>query len=218
MNLELPDELKHIIRDRYLAGVADAEAKYQLNAADEDALTGALGATISMARPMIYGNGQKQYEYQVSYRKIRGRGPGAPERALGADGIFQIEVRDENGLRRKGLPFQSKKGWHGTDARLLNQTIDMIHTAGGGIVVDYRPGQYTACLAHDVVQHQGNRRRIDRAGKSTSLGQLLGNDFLDCKVGQVGLFYDAETETWQTEAMPPPPPEHVITTQITQLM
>ncbi|WP_316233796.1 hypothetical protein [Bradyrhizobium sp. SZCCHNPS2010] len=213
----LPDGLKRIIRDRYLAGIADAEAKYQLNAADEDALTGSLGSNMSMAHPMTYSDGRRQFEYQVSYRKIRGRGAGAPERHLGADGIFQIEVKDETGAKRKGLPFQSKKGWRGKDSNLLGQTINMIETAGGGIVIDYRPGRYTACLAHDVVQHQGNRRLVDAAGKAQSLGQLLGNDFLDCTIGQLGLYFDPETETWQTETPVPPSIEHVITTQVSVL-
>lgn len=217
MDIELPPELKRIIRDRYLAGIADAEAKYRFSSADEDSLTGALGNNISMAHPMIYGDGHRQYRYQISYEKIRGRGAGAPEKSLGADGIFQIEVHDENGVRRKGLPFQSKKQWRGTDSKLLNQTMDMIRTAGGGIVIDYRPNQYTACRAEDVVHNQGNRRLIDRVGKAESLGQLLGNDFLDCKIGQVGLFYDAETGTWQTETIVPPSVEHVITTQVSML-
>src|SRR5258705_6940040 len=48
MDLLLPDGLKALIRDRYLAGVPDAQSKYPFSAADEDALTGALGNSISM--------------------------------------------------------------------------------------------------------------------------------------------------------------------------
>src|SRR5579871_5566236 len=103
MDLLLPAGLKALIRDRYLAGIADAQAKYPFNAADEDALTGALGSQISMAHHMSYSEGHQQYRYQVTYQKIRGRGRGAPENLLGADGIFQIEVRDHQGERRKGL-------------------------------------------------------------------------------------------------------------------
>lgn len=215
MDLQLPPGLKRIIRDRYLAGIADAEAKYRFSSADEDSLSGALGNNLSMPHPMIYSDGLRRWEFQISYQKIRGRGPGAPEKLLGADGIFQIEVRDEDGVWRKGLPFQSKKQWRSTDGKLLQQTKDMIQSAGDGIVVDYRPNQYSACLALDVIHNQANRRLIDQAGAAHSLGQLLGNDFLNCKVGRVGLFFDPEAEEWQTEtAAPPPPPEHVITTRI----
>lgn len=215
MDIRLPPGLKDIIRDRYLAGIADAEAKYRFSSADEDSLSGALGNNLSMAHPMIYSDGMREYQFQISYQKIRGRGPGAPERSLGADGIFQIEVRDERGLWRKGLPFQSKKQWRSKDGKLLKQVHDMIESAGDGIVIDYRPNHYSACLAHDVVHNQANRKLIDQAGAAHSLGQLLGNDFLDCTVGRVGLFFDPETETWQTEtAVPPPPVEHIITTRI----
>ena len=109
MDLLLPDGLKAVIRDRYLAGVSDAQAKYPFSAADEDSLTGALGNSISMPHEMLFGDGQNQYSYQMSYRKIRGRGPRAPEKQLGADGIFRIEVTDERGRQTKGLPFQAKK-------------------------------------------------------------------------------------------------------------
>lgn len=215
MDLQLPTGLKTIIRDRYLAGIADAEAKYRFSSADEDSLSGALGNNLSMAQPLIFSDGMRRYEFQISYHKIRGRGRGAPEKSLGADGIFQIEVRDENGEWRKGLPFQSKKQWRSTDGKLLTQAQNMIETAGGGIVVDYRPNQYTACRAEDVVHSYANRKLIDQAGAAQPLGQLLGDDFLDCKVGQVGLFFDPTTETWQTEvAVPPPHPEHVITTHV----
>jgi hypothetical protein len=137
MDLLLPDGLKALIRDRYLAGVSDALAKYAFHAADEDSLTGALGNAISMPHAVVFGDGHRQYSYQVSYRKIRGRGPGAPEKQLGADGIFQIEVTDERGRQTKGLPFQSKKGWRSVDSNLLKQARRMLETAGDGIVIDY---------------------------------------------------------------------------------
>lgn len=61
----LPDFVVDEIRKHYLACIADAEAKYQLNAADEDALTGALGAQLSTSKPIELHaavSGQKQME------------------------------------------------------------------------------------------------------------------------------------------------------------
>jgi len=74
-----------------------------------------------MPQAVVFGDGQRRYSYQVSYRKIRGRGPRAPEKQLGAGGIFQIEVTDDHGRQTKGLPFQSKKGWSSADSNLLKQ-------------------------------------------------------------------------------------------------
>ena len=161
---------------------------------------------------MLFGDGQKQYSYQVSYRKIRGRGPRAPEKLLGADGIFQIEVNDEHGRQTKGLPFQSKKGWRSTDSKLLAQARQMLETAGNGIVIDFRPDRFSACRAEDVVHNHANRRLIDRAGRIRPLGQLLGDDFLDCRIGRPGLFFDPATETWEGGTISPPKVEHLITT------
>ena len=216
MDLLLPDGLKALIRDRYLAGVSDAQAKYPFSAADEDSLTGALGNSISMAHEMVFSDGQKQYSYQISYRKIRGRGPRAPEKQLGADGIVQIEVRDEHGRRTKGLPFQAKKGWRNADSNLLAQARRMLETAGDGIVIDFGPNRFSACRAEDVVHNQANRKLIDRAGKTRPLGQLLGDDFLDCHIGTPGLFFDPTTEAWEG-AISPPKVEHVITTRVSEL-
>jgi hypothetical protein len=216
-HLLLPVGLRTLIRDRYLAGVSDAQAKYPFSAGDEDSLTGALGNSISMPSQMIFGDGQRQYEYQIFYHKIRGRGPRAPEKLLGADGIFQIDVNDERGRRRKGLPFQAKKGWRSADSNLLGQSRQMIETAGDGIVIDYRQDQYGACRAEDVVQHQANRRSIDRARKVRPLGQMLADDFLDCTIGRPGLFFDPTTEAWQADVIGPPTVEHIITTRISEL-
>jgi hypothetical protein len=217
MDLLLPDGLKALIRDRYLAGVSDAQAKYLFHAADEDSLTGALGNCISMPHEMTFSEGRGRYSYQVSYRKIRGRGPRAPEKQLGADGIFQIEVTDERGRQTKGLPFQSKKGWRGADSNLLKQARRMLETAGDGIVIDYRPDTFSACRAEDIVQNHANRKLIDRAGTAHPLGQLLGDEFLDCHIGRPGLFFDPVTETWEGVTIALPAVEQVITTQISEI-
>lgn len=75
----LPDGLIELIRDRYLAGVSDAQEKFSFSKGDEDALTGALGHSISMAKPMAYSANGQSFKYQITYQKIRGRGPGAPD-------------------------------------------------------------------------------------------------------------------------------------------
>jgi len=50
-------------------------------------------------------------------------------------------------------------------------------------------------------------------GHSAGLGQVLGDEFLECRAGVEGLYYDPETEKFVTE-IPLPPPEHVITTTV----
>jgi hypothetical protein len=119
----LPRKVYEALQDRYAAGVSNAEALFDQHAADEDSVTGGLGQALAAREPMYFSGPGGQYRVNVSYRKLRGRGDGAPERFLGADGIFQIEVLGGSGdrIRTKGLPFQAKKGWKGKDQALLNQ-------------------------------------------------------------------------------------------------
>jgi hypothetical protein len=106
----IPDNLLEQIQFRYLEGVSNAESFFEDNEDDEDALTGALGQAISMKNSIVHEDGSGTYELKISSKKIRGRGPGAPEKRLGADGIFQIQIfKDDKSIFSKGLPFQSKK-------------------------------------------------------------------------------------------------------------
>src|ERR1700761_1425881 len=121
--LSLPPVVLNFIRDRYVAGVANAQAQYQNAAGDEDSLTGALGALISTPEPVHFSFGSSiDIEVQIDFRKLRGRGQNAPEKRFGPDGIFQLQI-STNGAPyfRKGLPFQAKKNWNGRNRQLANQ-------------------------------------------------------------------------------------------------
>lgn len=199
--LSLPELVRTFIRDRYLAGVADAQAQYQYGAGDEDALTGALGALISMTRPVTFNIEGLTLTVLINYRKLRGRGPNAPEKQFGADGNFQIQISDANhaSVFKKGLPFQAKKGWKGRDKRLMEQAREMSRAIHGGIVIDYSLNGYAACDINDVIEMRGNRKALDGAGKIRPLGQILANEFLDCVIGIRGLYYDNQVERFFNE-------------------
>lgn len=186
----LPPLMFDRIRDRYLAGVADAEAFFSQSAADEDSLTGALGQAIA-TRPMIFKGTDGDVLVAIEYLKIRGRGAGAPEATLGADGIFQIRVLDAAGspIREKGLLFQAKKGWKHRDQDLASQCRSMIRASGGGMVINYGPSGYEAFSAQAVIDADG--RRDDAEAARRPLGHMLGDDFLDCTIGTAGLTYES---------------------------
>lgn len=196
--LLLPPLVRGFIHDRYLAGIADAEAQYQNAAGDEDTLTGALGALVSTSGPVGFSvDPTREFVVQISYRKLRGRGRDAPEKRFGADGIFQLQVTLQGRpVFRKGLPFQAKKNWKGRDRRLANQARDMKQSVGGGIVIDYTPSGYTACEIDHVIEARGSRKAIADAGQVQPLGQVLAHRFLDCKVGIQDLYYDDENESF----------------------
>jgi len=214
----LPKHLMDFLRDRYIAGVAIAEAHFADSRADEDSVTGALGQALAMREPLIFSDESDAFSVQISYRKVRGRGLNAPERLYGSDGIFQIAVtRAEGGVvRLKGLPFQSKIEWQGRSASVASQSADIEASTGEGIVVDYTTTGYRACSTGLAVEAQGNRPEVERRGGMKPLGQLLGFEFLECRIGKIGLFFDPETERY-FEGDQMVEPRHAITTRVVAL-
>jgi len=213
----LPPFVLSQIRDRYLAGVADAEAKYDMSRGDEDALTGALGQAISTPGAITTVVNGVVFRWSVSYRKVRGRGRGAPEKKFGTDGIFEIDIRDEHGqvLRRKGLPFQSKKG-RAKGQKVVGQARDMIRACGNGLVVEYTPSGYSGLPAAAVADSTGKRAEL--AHHEKALGQWLANDFLDCSIGQEGLYFDPDQEQFVGVAPAQPmSPGHIVSTEVVRL-
>jgi hypothetical protein len=165
-----------------------------MNEADEDCLTGALGQALATPKGLSFSSGNKNALVKISHTKLRGRGKGAPEKIFGSDGVFQIEVLDNCGrpLFSKGLPFQSKKNWTRKLSSLGDQAIQMEQHTPGGIVIDFSEIGYSACSAKIAASQGGSRRNISMS----NLGDLLATDFLNCKIGTIGLFFDTQKEKY----------------------
>jgi len=186
----LPKDVIEIIRDYFEEKVSNAEKNFEYHEEDEDSITGALGQELITKEPISYQN----YSLNISSRKIRGRGKNAPERLTGADGIFKITILEGNNvIFKKGLLFQSKKNWKNRDKNLIEQCKNMIGI-GSSIVINYTEHGYETYDAKDVITEDGNRKSLQVNNKKSSLGQLLGNDFLNCVIGKIGLDYDKKSE------------------------
>src|SRR5260221_8457658 len=116
-----------------------------------------------MPQPIVVATPEAEYLVRISYRKIRGRGPNAPEKRYGADGVFQISVSDRHGriVRQKALPFQSKMNWRGKNAFLANQANHMEQELGGGLVIDFSQNGYKACPSQSLAAGRGERNAVD---------------------------------------------------------
>src|SRR5689334_1851346 len=126
---ELPDivpkTLIDVLASLIRRGIREAEEKFSLNKSDEDSITGALGHAISTARPVHLHASNTDYVFEITSWKIRGKGPDAPEKDLGADAIFQIRLSKEGDLVFvKGLPFQAKVGGGLQNKDVLKQAKD----------------------------------------------------------------------------------------------
>jgi hypothetical protein len=75
----------------------------------------------------------------------------------------------------------------------------MMDKAGQGLVIDYSRDGYKACTAAAVVDYGGRAQVLSAGRMLRPLGQILGNDFLDCTIGAEGLTYDSEQEVFLTE-------------------
>jgi hypothetical protein len=216
----LPPLVVRTLQKHFYAGVKAAEMRFKYNAADEDSLTGALGERLTEPKPIVIRSGNDVFEWRTEAYKIRGRGPGAPEHKLGADGIFQLEVIDQQGnfIVRKGLVFQSKKEWTGTDRRLLGQTQDLLAQSPSAIIVDFSKNGYKAFTGQAVVAAGGVRRKI-KPQDNKPLAEVLGDEFVGCLRGDNGLYWQPELErlTIGSERFADLPPKEYIGNTIRRL-
>jgi hypothetical protein len=170
---------------------------------------------------MTVNLGGRVFVWTTVYYKIGGRGKGAPESTLGADGIFQFEVLDRRNryLVRKGLLFQSKKNWTGSDPDLLKQAHKLLHQSRSSITIDYSPNGYKAIAATSIVTAEGNRRRV-RPEDTKSLAQVLGHEFVGCLQGDNGLYWDQRNKVLMFDGERPSDqiPEYFIGTTIRRIV
>ena len=100
--------------------------------------------------------------------------------------------------------FQAKKEWRGANKKLLKQAEDMVAYTPSAIVVDYRQTGFTGVAAVDVIEAGGNRRNIPQE-RQKRLAEILGDEFVRCRRGQVGVFWNPETQVLEFETGRPVP-------------
>ncbi len=172
------ESVRRTLSERYRAGVADAVGAYGEAAGDGEAATAALGRALAGQGQLALPDG-RIVRWATRYRRLRGRGARAPERNLGAEGLFEIEMEDEEKDRsRNTLPFSA---WTGTpdyaDALLRGQAKRLGAFPGGGVVVSYRPTGYVAVDAGLVAQGDATR------GDEVDLADVLAGEFVECRRG-----------------------------------
>jgi hypothetical protein len=190
--LYIPEEVKFSILTHLQDSINKAISGYLSAYEDEDTLTGHLGACLKARKTVqVPSAGNKlegKWTWSIDYYKFRGRGADATESYLGADGIFELTLNYANELQKKSLLFQAKKEWHNTDKSLFSQCIKLSTWREAAFVLNYTPNVFEAILIDDVIRFRGSRANI---GNVSNLVNFLGNDFLDCEIGDNDLEYDA---------------------------
>ncbi|HSD29560.1 MAG TPA: hypothetical protein VLL75_19815 [Vicinamibacteria bacterium] len=175
----LQDEgVRRTLADHYRAGVAAAVRGFTEAAGDGEATTAALGRALLGQGELALADG-RIVRWTTRYRRLRGRGGGAPEKNLGAEGLFEIEMEDEEKDRsRNTLPFQA---WMGTpgygEALVRGQAKRLAALPGGGVVIGYRPAGFVAVDAGVVAEGYAT------PGDEVDLADGLARDFVECRRG-----------------------------------
>ncbi len=181
-------QAREVLGGHYRRGVAAAVEGYQHSRADEDSVTGALGQAL-LGRGAFQVPDGRVVTWNTSYTRFGSSKDGAEPR-YGADGIFEIQLTDDDGITtRKSLLFQAKKeAYTYGDARLRRQARQIASVPGGGVVIDYQPGKFVAMDAGAVARN--DERRAER-----DLAELLAEEFVACTRGSSAYSFDPEAET-----------------------
>jgi hypothetical protein len=148
-------------------------------------LTGQLGFALRTSERMSDG-----WTWSIDYTKFRGRGPGATERALGADGILEMRVHTVEGEQRKSALFQAN-AWK-RNGKLVEQALLLSKWRESAFVLNFTPTAIETFAIDDVVSSRGLRSSVTR---TQSFTQFIADTFFPCTVGSPDLVYDQERRT-----------------------
>ena len=193
MTLKLPDFVKRELREQYENAIKACVQDYPHRLANEDGLTAVMGNKLEEA---VQG-GLRGYVWAtkaIDLGSSRARNQ-HEEPDLGADMILEISYRTPRGRSRvKTLLIQAKKRGDYDKPRLSKQCEAMEGLPNGHgrhIVVEYSEGGYTAIGADAVKGRDGSIAKSRELGKP--LQEALGGEFLQCRIGQLGVYYDIDS-------------------------
>jgi hypothetical protein len=200
-SLYIPTEVKENISNHISIAIKQAVEGFLSANEDEDTMTGHLGALLRLRDQRVSVSQQKEgssgvWIWSIDYFKFRGRGPGATENVLGADGLIELRLNRGGSVDTKSLLFQSKLNW-GSDQSLLFQCIKLSTWREAAFVLNYRPSGFQAFRIDEVIRSRGNY-----SGRLThfSLEEFIGRLFVDCQVGDNDLIYNPKSRrlVWKT--------------------
>jgi hypothetical protein len=136
------------------------------------------------------------WRWSIDYTKFRGRGKGAAEKVLGADGIVELRLNHGRGEERKTALFQAKKKWD-VDTHLVEQSIRLSTWKEAAFIINYTPARFEVFSLEDVLRSRGSRNHVP---DGRPLEEFLVSSFIGCRVGDNDLFYNRTEKIliWKT--------------------
>jgi hypothetical protein len=182
---EVKDSIKTHLNDSIARGLRGYESAFE----DEDVLTGHLFGLMKIEEQSVIVSNVDiggTWKWSIDYKKFGGRGKGATESIIGADGIFELSLFRNNEEIKKSLLFQSKIDWQNRDKKLYFQSAKLITWLGAVIIINYTQNEVETYSVDRVLATQGKKPT-----EMKPLNQLLGDDFINCHIGDSDLKYDA---------------------------
>lgn len=187
---DIAQQLTHAIDNT----VAEFDSAWE----DEDVVTGHLGGQLTVRNRSVQVTEDEingTWRWSLHYRKFRGRGAGATEKVLGADGIFELTLDGINKTETKSILFQSKmKG--SSSAGLVEQCARLSTWREAAFVILYGDDGFDATTIDATLQTRG---AVETAPVQP-LASFLTDEFLACHVGDNDLRYQSEKRqlSWRT--------------------
>lgn len=185
----IPSQVKKAIKEHLNEAIDKAVKGFASSYEDEDVLTGHLFGLMKIEEQTIEIDDVEiggTWKWTIDFKKFGGRGKGATESIIGADGIFELHLYRGNDVVSKSLLFQSKLDWSNKDEKLYLQCSKLLTWLGAAILINYRQDDFETYSIDQVLSNHGLKPSINK-----SLQELLGTDFLDCLIGDSDLEYDA---------------------------
>lgn len=185
----IPQEVKDDIKKHLDKSINIALEGFGSAYEEEDTLTGQLFGLLKCNQKKVIVNDVERggvWKWSIDYKKFGSRGKGSTESIIGADGIFELHLFRNDSEVSKSLLFQSKLNWTNKDKKLYEQCTKLITWLGAVTLINYTQDQFETYSLGQVLLNQGSKPEMEK-----KLADLLGIDFIDCKIGDSDLFYDA---------------------------
>ncbi|WP_145980719.1 hypothetical protein [Magnetospirillum sp. ME-1] len=186
-NMYIPEAVRIDIAERLTEAINATVEEFESAWEDEDVVTGHLGGQMTTRRRKVMVDNVELggvWTWSLHYRKFGGRGKGAPEKAIGADGIFELSLEHQSYTDVKSLLFQSKVEG-GSSGSLIDQSARLSTWREAAFIMVYGKAGFKAVTIDSAMKSKGS---VDTA-PSTPLEVFLNEEFVACNVGDNDLQY-----------------------------
>lgn len=184
---QIPQELyRQIVEHIQLNCKKWKDGAFRRGRLEEDALTGDFWGQLSLSDKFKAPNG---WSWNIEYNKVRGRGPGATEKLIGSDGVFQIHIKDDYGrtIFRKSFLFQAKMKKSYSRNSVLPQIKKMNEIMPKiGVLVVYGENSFDTYMSDDF-QDNTDPKKFD-------ICEYIVSEFFKCQHGVEDMYFDMDEE------------------------